>query len=672
VQQVSSTQFVYTEAGANVASTVGQSATIGLASTSGRVIWPDVLDTSTLVRVWRTELSGSISTAPGEDYYLVLERPLTGGEVAAKQLTFTDNTPDALLATLAYFSASSDTVLASKDVPLVSNCMAVVGEQGDRMAYANTLSRHSADIQLLAIGGASGVGLGTTLTITRGAPTITVTLSSNISGYLQAVLFSSGSISSDIERTCLGIVDCINGQGATVGVRAVYASSADDSPGLIHLESLPGYSDPNTAFVVSSSTPTPWNPQLSVTSAQVANVNRLYLSQQNEPDAVPALQYVDVGDPGEAILGVRAMRDATVVVKEHSVWLLSGAYPNTRQVRLDATLATIAPDTLAVVGNQAYVLTTQGVVAISTGGVSLVSSPVEQALWPTMASLADTFDGTNAYSRMSVLAWATTYESEHSYLLAVCESSTDVTPQGLYAYNTQTRTWTRWPVVRTFGVVDPLFNSLVMGDEQGRLRRERKNYDRTDFCDEVYTPTATAVLANTLTFSRTEAALMSVGDCLSQSGTVFWVTAVDYGTGVVTVDSVPSSGGSMVHSKAFESVVEWVPEWAGDVHHAKQAQELGLHFGTFAGTGEVYSASELAPSLNLTHSFSLLGFGAGKFGQTPFGEPSGPRNERALTGPAGARGSYLTLRFRSARAFNSWRLQGRTIELQVSGEKGRR
>lgn len=672
--------FTYASAGVNVASTVAQTVSPGPKAlvTSG-VFLPPTVTTSSVVRVART-----VSTlgTPSEDYYLILERNLTAGEVAAKSLQFTDNTPDAVLGPIQYYSASADSLLHAKSLPPWCKTLEVVGDTNPRMAYANTRERQRRVIQLLSTVAASGgIQNNDTLVITRGAQVSTYTFKTSPNVALTEVFIATGgSPTKDIQTTALWLVDVINREyilSSNNTVRATYLSGPDDPPGLILLEAT---DDLTTAFTVNSAArPAAFNPQLAtISSTQITHKNRVCYSEPSEPDAVPPLQYVDIGDPDEEILAVRQAMDVTFVLKERSAWAVSGDWPNLRIQRIDATIQLVAPDTAAVIGAQVYALTTQGVVAINNGSVGIIGLPVEDDL---------SFIAVTPAAKLA--AWACGYDSERTYLLAVPTATTDTRAQKIYAYNTLEKTWTRWSTPSAGGFIDEFNNILRYGDANAVGQRyERKSYDRSDYFDEsVASIQVTAVDSSTLATlgysTLTIAAganldLVRVGDALL--GTVGeWISTILAVDEVARTLRVSSSSYFTLSGlplfcttkRGFETVVEWVPDTAGDPSHAKQAQEAILHFQRFSGRAEVQVSSELAPAQVVSHTFSCPGFGLTPFGQAQFGDPSGPRNERTLITREAARGSYTSVKFRCVEGGQTWRLQGKTLEF-TGPEKTRR
>lgn len=695
-------QFKFAYAGANVANTVVCNVQIGGASVESVILYTLFQDlhalpsTSTIVRLYRTE-SSAVGGVPGEDYYLIQERFLTAGEAGGISLTITDATPDSVLGVMAPFSASADTILKSKDIPPWCKTLAVIGDSGNRIAYANTREKHSAFIQVLSVGGASGLQLGDVITVSHthaGYGTInqTATLVTNRTGGGHVQYYSGGSVSTDNQNVALGIVDSINASCASTSyrpmVKARYVSSIDDAPGQIVLEAM--YED-NIPFTidVTAARRNVFNPQFPITSTQMSHPSRVYFSEPDEPDAVPPLQYIDVGDPIEEIVRVIQLQDNTLVVKTGSCWILSGEFPNTRVQRLDATMKILGPDTVACVAGQVLALTNQGVVTISTSGVGVVGNPVEED-----------FEFLQ-YSSLQRMPYAIGYESEKSYVLAVPSDSLSLKCDRFYVYNVFLKTWTRWNVPSYCAWMSPSENALYIGVPEAKgVKSERKTFTKMDYVDEqvryphtnqpvvfVYNTTALTgtnvrMYASGMTGFRTDTDKISVGDTLiltpTGNGTspiTATVTAVDPQTHLVSLScgtgAYGASGAAYCYKK-YDTEVEWLPETAGDPSKAKQVKESVLHFAKLVGQGKGEVQSELGPAPIVSKTYTRDGFGMGAFGVAQYGDPSGPRNERFSFRWDSSRGAYPTMRLTTNTGLAYYKLTGKTLEFEQSSSTDKR
>lgn len=215
------------------------------------------------------------------------------------------------------------------------------------------------------------------------------------------------------------------------------------------------------------------------TAASDNNVapNRLYFSKANQPEAVPIVNYIDVGSKDKIILRILALRDNLFVLKEDGIYIVTGASAPNFSVRLlDNSAILIAPDTAVVLNNLIYCLTTQGVVSISDSGVSIVSRNIEDLI-----KKVTTFNYDFRYTSFGV-----SYESDRAYLLWLPTTKLDTVATQCFRYSTITNTWTRWTKTNTCGIVNTLGDDrmyLGKGDGRDYIEQERKNGERQDYAD---------------------------------------------------------------------------------------------------------------------------------------------------------------------------------------------
>lgn len=243
------------------------------------------------------------------------------------------------------------------------------------------------------------------------------------------------------------------------------------------------------------------------TSKQETNVNRLYYSKLQQGEAVPLLNYLDVGTPGKAILRIIPLRERLYVFKEDGIFTIAGEFPF-RVDLLDDTAKLLAADTCAVVGNQIFCLTTQGVVSVSESGVGIISRP-----WET-----DLFDLVQRSRNASQLAasWGAGYESDRTYML---EIGGTLSPY-IYVYNYLNKVWTQWIRNQRWGAVHPATDKLYLGPQTTTIRSvhiERKTtYEYTfDYADDKITVNLVSAQSTTPgTMVVSGAVLPNVGDIL--------------------------------------------------------------------------------------------------------------------------------------------------------------
>lgn len=208
--------------------------------------------------------------------------------------------------------------------------------------------------------------------------------------------------------------------------------------------------------------------------------NGLAFSEFEEPDAVPLGHYMAVGSPNFDILRILTLGDTLFIFKEEAIYTLTGDTPATFSVRQFPTPAKlVAAETAVVLGNAIYVLTDQGVMAISESGSALVSRPIEGTLVPF-------YDGSAAMkATLASTAFAVSYETEREYHLFLPTSSASTYATQAYVYNYVTKAWTRWDIAAYSGYVLPSDGKEYLGKSTANVcLQERKARTVADYEDE--------------------------------------------------------------------------------------------------------------------------------------------------------------------------------------------
>ena len=207
--------------------------------------------------------------------------------------------------------------------------------------------------------------------------------------------------------------------------------------------------------------------------------NRLYFSKIGQPEAVPSLNYLDVGPKDEPIERILALRDSLFVLKTDGIYVVSGASaPNYTLRLMSNTSVIIAPDSASVLNNNIYFLSTQGIISVSEGADSIVSRQIENLIKEVTRP---------NYSYRTV-TFGLGYENERAYHLWMPTESPDDVATQCFRFNIFERTWTRWTNAATCGVVKRIEDKMYIGDgTRNFLLQERKNGDRTDHADRNFT-----------------------------------------------------------------------------------------------------------------------------------------------------------------------------------------
>lgn len=212
-----------------------------------------------------------------------------------------------------------------------------------------------------------------------------------------------------------------------------------------------------------------------IESDNLIKPNRIYFSKTQLPEAVPSVNFIDVGPEDQPIERILSLRDNLFVLKTDGVYIVDGvSAPNFSVRLLDNSASIIAPDSAVVLNNLIYCLSTQGVVTISETGVSVISRVIENKILGI----------TNSKFNFRLPSFGISYESDRAYLLFLPSVTTDTTATQCYRYNIFETSWTRWEKAATCGVVAKSNDKIYIGDAtRSFLQQERKNFDRTDFSD---------------------------------------------------------------------------------------------------------------------------------------------------------------------------------------------
>lgn len=239
--------------------------------------------------------------------------------------------------------------------------------------------------------------------------------------------------------------------------------------------------------------------------------NRLYYSKYLEPEAVPFLNYVDIGSRDQEILRIIALRESLFILKGDGVFRLAGD-PGVNPIWdisvFDNTSIIKAPDTAVTLNNNIYFFGNQGVVKLNESTIEPISRPIEDKLIP--------FISTN--SNLAKASFSVGYESDRALLMWTVQTKLDTIATVCYRYNIYTETWTEWRIAKTCSVLNIPEDKLYFGSGvDNYVEIERKNFDRFDYADrEIASTLAPTGLIND-TIKPSNFTNLSVGDVISQT-----------------------------------------------------------------------------------------------------------------------------------------------------------
>lgn len=283
--------------------------------------------------------------------------------------------------------------------------------------------------------------------------------------------------------------------------------------------------------------------------------NRIYYSKTSEIEAVPTLNYFDVGSKDQAIERIVALRESVFILKTDGIFRLVGDAPsNFTVLPYDLTFKIACPDSAVSLDNQLYVFSDEGIIRINETSSDIISHPIEDKLIPLTV--------TNGYIRTATFAVA--YETEKTYVLCTVKTSSDSYATTCYVYNFLTDSWCEWDISKTCGVIQE--NKLYFGSAiANTLEKERKSYNRFDFYDRELTTSLSTNAYSGTTIKPGSFSSIRKGDVLAQAQylTIYQYNAlllkldIDSGlTGVSFYDTLAISNGVSLSNAMTALVAE--------------------------------------------------------------------------------------------------------------------
>jgi hypothetical protein len=240
--------------------------------------------------------------------------------------------------------------------------------------------------------------------------------------------------------------------------------------------------------------------------------NRVYFSKYQQPEAVPIVNYFDVGAQDKAILRIFPMRDSLFVFKEDGLYRISGETSPFQLELFDSSFVTLAPDSVNIANNVIYAWTTQGIQSLTEGGSSVISRKIDNTILKIQS-----FN----YPNFKTATWALGYESDNSYIVFTVKNMADTVAEIAYRYSTLTDSWTTFDLSHTCGVINPADDKMYIGaSDIAYIEKEKKTFSRLDYSDREFNTVISnnALIANKIILpSVTD---FNVGDVIVQDQTI--------------------------------------------------------------------------------------------------------------------------------------------------------
>ena len=627
----------------------------GDVNVKGQFPIPKGIDTTFFFQVYRSTATdydpgNNVDVTPDDELQLIIEEPVTATDLTNGYVEFTDSTPDSLMGAFLYTNETQDGITQSnyqppicKDVALYKSCV----------FYANTKSLSSFSTSLL-----SASSLANNDTITIGTEVFTAGVDFQISSSLDPALA--------IEETVESFIEAVNNR-STCKCYAFYSSSDTDIPGKFTLQARDKNEDNIT---VTSSVPTAFYPALDdQKTVSEENKNRVYFSKPQQPEAVPILNYIDVGSANYDIKRIVALRDSLFILKSDGIYRISGETASSFTCKLfDGTTKIIATETAVAFNNMVYAVADQGIITISETGVSIISMPIENDLFEL-----------SEYANFATLSFAVAYGSDRKYILFVPTKPDDTTCTQAFIYNSYTNSFVRWDMSRSCGVVRPneeKQGELFLGTIDGVTYIERKTFTIEDYCDDEYLVTITASSEYQVTLASLPAEVQ-VGFTIRQGRYSSIIEAIDTDTKTLTLsnNSLYELDDATIYTP-IRKTIEWFPITCNNPSFFKHFREITFMFleAKFRDLSfSVYSDSSPDSESTEIVATSLGAWGYGGWGNLPWGGDVGGRQAiRSYIPLEKSRCRWLDLSLTSYQAFTQFAVSGISLMYSLASERDTR
>lgn len=677
---------------------------------------PDNITTSYKYLIYRSAQSGGASVEPNDELQLVIEKAPTSAEITAKSVTLTDNVPDSLRGATLYTSPSQEGIAAANDQP--PSCKDIVAYKNN-VFYVNTISKHRFFLNMIAVGSGELGYYETDTSITNGSPTGTVTSATgiaigqlvtgtgipagttvtNVSG--TTVTFSANATSTDaastltfrdritiagtayyanasasvadryfqvvtggtpaenIEDTANSLINVVNQSTSNTSVYGFYLSGYDDLPGQMLFEErgIGASSFSVTSSKGSSFSPTLANTGTTNSSTNEEGKNRIYISKDSQPEAVPILNFLTVGSADKEIIRAVALRDSVFIFKEDGIFRLTGDdAASFTESDFDKTAKLKGPETAVAFNNQVFCYSDQGVIAVSDNGVAVVSRAVESDLQKLSSS---------SYTYFSSASFGVSYESARRYILFTVTATTDQTATQAFVYNSFTNTWTKWIANRTCGLVSDADDKLYLASgntSKKYIYVERKTFTIFDYAQEEFATTLASYSGTTVVVGSTTNAVVGYTLAQSESQKAVITSITDSTTLVVDREVSWTTSSACTYYEPIALNIRWAPVHGGNPGILKHYQDIMVFFRSANFRELVISFSS-----NIASSFqdvTITPFRTGNWGEFGWGNeawgggPPSLQPIRTYVPIQAQRSNWLNIKIEHSEALTNFALCG--------------
>ena len=381
-----------------------------------------------------------------------------------------------------------------------------------------------------------------------------------------------------------------------------------------------------TSFTISTTAPQGILPLegTDLTSDTWGSANALYYSKPDEPEHVPALNYVVLGSESNRIVRLVPMSGALLAWTTEGLYRISGAAPDQWRVDMaDPSARLLRGELCDVMHGTCYAMTSRGLVTADANGIGdlLSAGAIQRELEEYLPSIDD------APEDHDDGVYMTCWPSRDLVVIGITDGSADAAQLQL-AHAVTARSWAKWTrtdramVAVKNGVYAARAGSLweVRFAQDANVSTADVGYDRS-YTSLTWTANGTTTV--TITAANAGTWTPTAGDWLSASNgsTTVWrrilTSSLGGGTYTLTLDAALESSYSTSRT-GYEGVVVRLQYHALSASQALIARELQLHLDTSdyaasdastltdyrvtGGAGTEYAADTITAVATLTRS----------------------------------------------------------------------
>jgi hypothetical protein len=249
-----------------------------------------------------------------------------------------------------------------------------------------------------------------------------------------------------------------------------------------------------------------------VYSENEQRANRIYYSKFQQPEAVPSVNYFDVGAQDKSVLRILPLRNSLFVFKEDGLYRISGESAPFQLELFDVSFNVLAADSVVVCNNVIYAWTTQGIQSLTEGGASIISRSIDNIILKTQSA---------NFTSFKTATWGVGYESDNSYLVYTVSQQEDEVATIAYRFSTLTNTWTTYKLSHVAGIINSANDKLYLAaSDVAFIEQERKTFSRLDYTDREINSYASSNKISKNAIKLPTVTGLSVGDVITQDQTI--------------------------------------------------------------------------------------------------------------------------------------------------------